>query len=178
MADIDRIRSKIKADPRFKKIRSIVKTNRVFNFSVVDYQEEAARMFKMRRFRDLDTDSATFIRDLNKAYSQDLSYRSRMTEMYVACNSARGYLNRLLSAFYDYAIMEYYSDLKSVGTAEERKRFLSSILRTQQDLIQSYDMVCEELDFYMKDIDKCGFGATSMANTQVMLSKNGGRESL
>lgn len=178
MADMDRIRSKIKADPRFKKIRSIVKTNQMFRFSVQDYRSEAANMFRLRRFRDLDTDSVSFIKDLNKAYSQDLSYRSRMTEMYVACNSARGLLNRLLTAFYDYAIIEYYADLKSVGTAEERKRFLSSILRTQQDLISEYDLMCEELDFYMKDIDKCGFGATSMANTQVMLSKNGGRESI
>ena len=126
MADMDRIRSKIKADPRFKKIRSIVKTNQMFSFSINDYRSEAANMFRLRRFRDLDTDSVSFIKDLNKAYAQDLSYRSRMTEMYVACNSARGLLNRLLTAFYDYAIIEYYADLKSVGTAEERKRLLWS----------------------------------------------------
>lgn len=176
--DLARLKSKIKADSRFKKLKNVYHTNKVFDLPIDSYRADMQGLFKLRKFRDLDTRSPTFIQDLNEAYALDLSYRSRMTETIAAFNDARMYMDRLVDAFTDYVYSAYANDLKIVGAAKERERFIATIMRPMLDYKAQLERACAEIDLYIKDIDKAGFGATSMANTQVMMTKNGGRDSL
>lgn len=176
--DLSRLRAKIKADSRYKKLKSVYTTNKAFDLPIDSFRADMQGLFKLRKFRDLDTRSPTFIQSLNEAYVQDLSYRSRMTETFATFNNARMYMDRLVDAFSDYVHSAYSNDLKIVGAAKERERFVATMLRPMLDYKAQLERACAEIELYVKDIDKAGFGATSMANAQVMLSKNGGRDSM
>lgn len=178
MDDISRLRSKIKLNPRYKKFAALVRTERMFDIPFEKYRADIRNLFALRKFRSLDTSKPTFIHDLNTAYVQDLSYRSTMTEMLATATAARIRMTRLLDALEFYLHSKYAQDLKAVGAAKERERFIMSVLRKHYDFLSNVEILISEIDLYIKDIDKSGFGATSMANTQVILSKNGGRESL
>lgn len=162
MDDLERIRKKIRRDTRFKSIRTIYKTNTLFQITVDEYRKEIRDMFRIRQFRSLSVRSPQVLNKLAEAIVQDQSYRSRMTELLSQVHTARKTLIDMLSHFHDYALAEYGRDLKMLGAAKERSAFLNDVLSTYHSYCEDLDNLMLEIDTYIKDIDKAGYAAKNL----------------
>ena len=172
MDDLSRIRIKVKDDKRYKKLRSIYKTNALFQQPLSEYQDEARKLFKMRKVRTLNVSADP--NELNKVAEsiiQDQSYRSRMTEILTHVHAASKLLNDMLERFQDYAAVTYAKDLKAVGAAKERERCIRNIMAEYYRYADQLEMLKEELDLYIKDIDKCGFAYRALVDTMNIINQ-------
>ncbi len=165
MDDLKRLRPQAKEEKRHKKLRDIYKTNSIFQLPIGEYQEEARRLFKMRKVRTLNISDPTALNKVAESIIQDQSYRSRMIEIYTNVNAASKLLNDMLERFQDYVSVTYAKDLKVVGAAKERERCVRNIMVEYYRYADQLDMLKEELDLYIKDIDKCGFSYRALVDT-------------
>ncbi|QYW03134.1 hypothetical protein pEaSNUABM14_00174 [Erwinia phage pEa_SNUABM_14] len=165
MDDLKRIRLKIKDDKRYKKVRDIFKTNDLFQLPLAEYQEEARKLFKMRKIRTLNISDTNALSKVAESIIQDQAYRSRMTEILTTIHSASKLLNDMLERFQDYASVTYAKDLKAVGAAKERERCVRNVMVEYYRYADNLETVVAELDLYIKDIDKCGFAYRALVDT-------------
>ena len=131
-------------------------------------------MFKMRKFRQLNVDDPKFTRRFAESIIQDQSYRSRMTEMLTQCYASKRALDRLLDVFHDYAIVEFAKDLRVLGTQKERDALINTLLNRFQKYTSSLDAFIQEVDYYVKDIDKAGYTAKNIAEVYAIVFKKEG----
>lgn len=172
MDDLKRIRLKVKEDKRYKKLRDIYKTNDIFQLPIAEYQEEARKLFKMRKVRTLNVSSdPNALNKVAESIIQDQSYRSRMTEILTQLHASSKLLNDMLERFQDYASVTYAKDLKAVGAAKERERCIRNIMAEYYTYADKLDMVKEEIDLYIKDIDKCGFAYRALVDTMNIINQ-------
>ncbi|AXG67212.1 hypothetical protein MPK70_gp171 [Erwinia phage pEa_SNUABM_33] len=171
MDDLKRIRLKVKNDKRYKKLRDIYKTNDIFQQPLAELQDEARKLFKMRKVRTLNISDPTALNKLAESIIQDQSYRSRMTEILTHIHTASKLLNDMLERFQDYATVTYAKDLKAVGAAKERERCIRNIMAEYYRYADSLDLLKEELDLYIKDIDKCGFAFKALVDTMNIINQ-------
>lgn len=171
MDDLKRIRLKVKEDKRYKNVRNIYKTNALFQMPLAEYQEEARKLFKMRKVRTLNVSDVNALNKVAESIIQDQSYRSRMTEIYTHVGTALKLLNDMLDRFQDYASVQYAKDLKAVGAAKERERCIRNIMAEYYRYADNLSMLKEELDLYIKDIDKCGFAYKSLVDTLGLINQ-------
>lgn len=171
MDDLKRIRLKVKNDKRYKKLRDIYKTNDIFQQPLAELQDEARKLFKMRKVRTLNISDPTALNKLAESIIQDQSYRSRMAEILTHIHTASKLLNDMLERFQDYATVTYAKDLKAVGAAKERERCIRNIMAEYYRYADSLDLLKEELDLYIKDIDKCGFAFKALVDTMNIINQ-------
>ena len=171
MDDLKRIRLKVKNDKRYKKLRDIYKTNDIFQQPLAELQDEARKLFKMRKVRTLNVSDPTALNKLAESIIQDQSYRSRMTEILTHIHTASKLLNDMLERFQDYATVTYAKDLKAVGAAKERERCIRNIMAEYYRYADSLELLKEELDLYIKDIDKCGFAFKALVDTMNIINQ-------
>lgn len=169
MDDLTRIKKKIKGCKRYKALHQVFTTSSLFKVTVDEYRSEIRNLFKTRRFRALSTTSTNFDRDFQAAIIQDQSYRSRMVEITAEVGRARRALDNHIEKFIEYAAVTFASDLKAVGAAKERERFLNSIARRYVDYGAELQNLAEEIDFYVKDIDKAGYAAKNLVEVLSIL---------
>lgn len=172
MNDLKRIRVKIKDDKRYRSVRSIFKTNGLFQLPLDEYSQEVRNLFKMRKVRSLTLDATP--KSLNKlaeSIVQDQSYRSRMTEILATVKNANKHLTDLLERFQDYATVTYAKDLKIVGAAKERERAVKNVMAEYYTYNDRLNLLIEEIEIYIKDIDKAGFAFKSMVDTLHILNQ-------
>lgn len=174
MSDLDRVKTKIKSSRRFKGMLSLFETDERFSIPVDGYVSEVRTMFKMRKFRNLDVNDPKFTRKFAESIIQDQSYRSRMTEILTQCYASKRALDRLLDVFYDYAIVEFAKDLRILSTAKERESLINTILNRFQKYTISLDALIQEIDYYVKDIDKAGYTAKNIAEVYAIVFKKEG----
>lgn len=170
MDDLTRIRKKIRKDKRFKSIKSIYKTNPLFQVTIDEYRDEIRTMFKIRIFRSLNTKSPNILNKLAEALVQDQSFRSRMTEILSQLVMAKKSLNDMAERFFDYASTEYARDLKAIGAAKERSSFVRDVLSEYFTYCENLDNLMMEIDIYVKDIDKAGYTAKNLIEVVDMLT--------
>ncbi|UAW53284.1 hypothetical protein pEaSNUABM30_00166 [Erwinia phage pEa_SNUABM_30] len=171
MDDLKRIRIKVKNDKRYKKLRDIYKTNDIFQQPLAELQEEARRLFKMRKVRTLNISDPQALNKVAESIIQDQSYRSRMTEIMTHIHTASKLLNDMLERFQDYASVTYAKDLKAVGAAKERERCVRNIMAEYYRYADQLELLKEELDLYIKDIDKCGFAYRALVDTMNIINQ-------
>lgn len=171
MDDLKRIRIKVKSDARYKKLRDIYKTNALFQMPLTEYQDEARKLFKMRKVRTLNISDPHALNKLAESIIQDQSYRSRMTEIITHIHTASKLLNDMLERFQDYASVTYAKDLKAVGAAKERERCIRNIMAEYYRYADGLELLKEELDLYIKDIDKCGFAYKALVDTMGLINQ-------
>lgn len=166
MDDLKRIRLKIKDDKRYKNVRKIFNTNSLFQLPLDEYQDEVRNLFKMRKVRSLTLDaSPKSLNKLAESIVQDQSYRSRMTEVLATVKNAAKHLGDMLDRFQDYATVTYARDLKAVGAAKERERTVKNVMAEYYRYQDGLTLLIEEIELYIKDIDKAGFAFKSMVDT-------------
>ncbi|QQO90317.1 hypothetical protein pEaSNUABM5_00175 [Erwinia phage pEa_SNUABM_5] len=166
MDDSKRIRLKIKEDKRYKNVRKIFKTNNLFQLPLAELQQEVRDLFRMRKVRSLTLSaSQKSLNDLAESVVQDQSYRSRMTEILANVKNASKHLNDMLERFQDYASVEYARDLKAVGAAKERERAIRNVMAEYYRYSDELSLLIDEIELYIKDIDKAGFAFKSMVDT-------------
>ncbi|QZE58732.1 hypothetical protein pEaSNUABM28_00175 [Erwinia phage pEa_SNUABM_28] len=172
MDDLKRIRLKVKEDKRYKKLRDIYKTNDLFQLPLAEYQDEARQLFKIRKVRTLNVSGdPNALNKVAESIIQDQSYRSRMTEIMTHVHAASKLLNDMLERFQDYASVTYAKDLKAVGAAKERERCVRNIMAEYYRYADQLDLLKEELDLYIKDIDKCGFAYRALVDTMSLINQ-------
>ncbi|QZE56032.1 hypothetical protein pEaSNUABM52_00174 [Erwinia phage pEp_SNUABM_52] len=171
MDDLKRIRLKVRANKRYAKLRDIYKTNSLFQMPLGEYQEEARKLFKMRKVRTLNISDPNALSKVAESIIQDQSYRSRMTEIITHVSAASKLLKDMLERFQDYASVEYAKDLKSIGAAKERERCIRNIMAEYYRYADQLQMLLEELDLYIKDIDKCGFAYRALVDTLGLINQ-------
>ena len=171
MDDLKRIRLKVKNDKRYKKLRDIYKTNDIFQQPLAELQDEARKLFKMRKVRTLNISDPSALNKLAESIIQDQSYRSRMTEILTNIHTASKLLNDMLERFQDYASVTYAKDLKAVGAAKERERCVRNIMAEYYRYADQLELLKEELDLYIKDIDKCGFAYRALVDTMNIINQ-------
>ncbi|QZE56368.1 hypothetical protein pEaSNUABM40_00172 [Erwinia phage pEa_SNUABM_40] len=171
MDDLKRIRLKVKNDKRYKKLRDIYKTNDIFQQPLAELQDEARKLFKMRKVRTLNVSDPNSLNKVAESIIQDQSYRSRMTEILTHIHTASKLLNDMLERFQDYASVTYAKDLKAVGAAKERERCVRNIMAEYYRYADQLGMLKEELDLYIKDIDKCGFAYRALVDTMSLINQ-------
>ena len=171
MDDLKRIRVKVKADSRYKKLRDIYKTNAIFQMPLAEFQEEARKLFKMRKVRTLNVSDPNALNKIAESIIQDQSYRSRMTEIMTHIHTASKLLNDMLERFQDYASVTYAKDLKAVGAAKERERCVRNIMAEYYRYADNLEQLKDELDLYIKDIDKTGFAYRALVDTMNLITQ-------
>ncbi|QZE57044.1 hypothetical protein MPK67_gp171 [Erwinia phage pEa_SNUABM_32] len=171
MDDLKRIRIKVKNDKRYKKLRDIYKTNDIFQQPLAELQDEARKLFKMRKVRTLNISDPQALNKVAESIIQDQSYRSRMTEIMTHIHTASKLLNDMLERFQDYASVTYAKDLKAVGAAKERERCVRNIMAEYYRYADQLELLKEELDLYIKDIDKCGFAYRALVDTMNIINQ-------
>lgn len=171
MDDLKRIRLKVKNDKRYKKLRDIYKTNDIFQQPLAELQDEARKLFKMRKVRTLNISDPNALNKLAESIIQDQSYRSRMTEILTNVHTASKLLNDMLERFQDYASVTYAKDLKAVGAAKERERCIRNIMAEYYRYADSLEQLKDEIDLYIKDIDKCGFAFKALVDTMNIINQ-------
>ena len=174
LTDVERLRKKIKRDPKYQAIANVFQTDERFQIPVEGYVTEVRTMFKMRKFRSLDVNSPTFMRRFAEAIIQDQSYRSRMTEMLTQCFAAKRSLDRMLDIFGDYVLVEYSPELKMMSTAKERDAFIKGMTRRFEKYSAAIDGFLQEVEYYVKDIDKAGYSAKNIAEVYAIVFKKEG----
>lgn len=174
MDDIERIKKKIKSSKRYKSLRSTFTTSPVFQVTIDEYRNEIRSLFTTRRFRSLNPGGSDFDAKFLAAITQDQSTRSRMTEILAEVSAARRELNTLVEKFQEYAMVAYVDDLKAVGAAKERERFLNMIVRSILNYGSDLNNLAEEIDFYVKDIDKAGYAAKNLVEMMSVLYRRDG----
>ncbi len=171
MDDLKRIRLKVKEDKRYKHLRSIYKTNDLFQLPLAEYQDEARKLFKMRKIRTLNIRDTHALNKVAESIVEDQAYRSRMTEILTSILSASKLLNDLLERFQDYAAVTYAKDLKSVGAAKERERCIRNIMAEYYRYADQLELLISEIDLYIKDIDKSGFSYRALVDTLELINQ-------
>lgn len=172
MNDSKRIRLKIKEDKRYKNVRKIFKTNNLFQLPLAELQQEVRDLFKMRKVRSLTLSaSPKALNSLAESIVQDQSYRSRMTEILATVKNASKHLSDMLERFQDYAAVEYARDLKAVGAAKERERAVRNVMAEYYRYSDELTLLIDEIELYIKDIDKAGFAFKSMVDTLHILNQ-------
>ncbi|WOL24408.1 hypothetical protein fHeYen902_062c [Yersinia phage fHe-Yen9-02] len=169
--DISRLTKKVKSDERYKRIRKLYKTNPLFQLTVDEYRTECQQMFRMRKIRTLNIDHPNALNKLANSVIEDQAYRSRMTEIYVQTNSAIKALADMLERFQDYATVTYSRDLKALGAAKERERMVRNIMAEYYRYSDNLTLLKEEIDFYLKDIDKAGFAFKSLTEILALIER-------
>ena len=174
ISDLERVKSKIKGCKRYKGMIDIMETDERFQIPVGGYTNEIRTMFKMRKFRSLNVNDPVFTRKFAESIIQDQSYRSRITEMLTQCYAAKRALDRLVSIFYDYAIVEFNKDLRILSTQKERDSLLKTLLNRFNKYVEELDTFIQEADYYVKDIDKAGYSAKNIAEVYAIVFKREG----
>lgn len=172
MDDLKRLRTKIIDDKRYKSVKKLFKTSDLFQLPVAEYRTEVRDLFKMLKFRSLTVNgSDKSLNKLAEAIVQNQSYRSRMTEIYAHLTESTRTLDQLLERFQDYALVTYARDLKAVGAAKERNAAIRAVMETYYKYAQEARLLMEEIDLYLKDIDKAGFAAKGLVDTLALISQ-------
>lgn len=172
--DIKRIRLKIKDDKRYKRLRDIYKTSTLFQLTVPEYTKEVRQLFQIRGFRTFNVNGTNSLSKLASLIVEDQSYRSRMIEIYATVCSAIKSLDDMLSRFQDYATVTYARDLKAVGAAKERERMVRNVMSEYYKYKDDLELLRDEIDLYVKDIDKAGFALKNLVETLALIERREG----
>lgn len=171
MDNYTRLKKKIRSDERYKGVRKLFKTSEIFQLPLDEYRTEVRGLFKLRKIRSLSVNGSKALDRLAEAIVQDQSYRSRMTEIQAHLTESHRTLHDLLERFHHYATAEYARDLKAMGALKERSSAIVAILDPYLKYAQNTKLLMEEIDTYIKDIDKAGFAFKSLVDTLGLLTQ-------
>ena len=150
-----------------------------FNLPIDDWREEARLLHKQRTVKNLNPSSATFARQLANAVVNETAVRSRLTEMLAQTTNVSRLLKDYLSAVEGYLITNYASELSSVlKTVKDRERFVEVYMREYWKLLAGMENFLAELQFYVTDIDKAGYGTRVISDVFIAVFKAEGRVDL
>ena len=176
LAPEDRLRSKLQKDARFKNFCNIVDVDTKLDLPLADWRTESRLLHRSRKVSKLSAGSSRFGRNLIEAVTQENAARSRMTEMLVEATRVNKLYSRYISALTDYFSVEYAQDLASVcKTLKERERFTTVFLEDYIDYQQDVEDFISELQFYITDIDKAGYGIKAMSEVFTAIFRAEGR---
>lgn len=171
MTEIERFKKKIRQDKRYRGVRNLFKTSEIFQLPLDEYRSEVRSLFKLRKIRSFTISGTKSMDKLAESIVQDQSFRSRMTEIYAHLSESSRTLQDLLKRFHDYAVIEYARDLKVFGAAADRTAAIKSVLEPYLKYSDESRLLMEEIDMYLKDIDKAGFAFKSLVETLSLISQ-------
>ena len=164
-------------DKRMKSLSRLVSAaSGRFNLPIDEWCEEARLLHKQRTVKLLKASDAKFARKLAEAVINETAVRSRLTEMLAQTTTVSRLLKDYLVACEDYLSTEYNQELASVlRTVKDRERFINVYMRSYWKLLASMDNFIAEVQYYVTDIDKAGYGTRVISDVFIAVFKAEGR---
>jgi hypothetical protein len=164
---------KILEDSRYKKFKQNFETADYYNLPFKSIEDELMLLHSTRPSRKLKDlkHSPGYIEHVLNAILTDLSNRSRFTEILVACINAEHRLKDGLQALTDYLQVEYATELSKWRTKDERKAFLSVVLRPFYRYLDQVQLMKTKLELIISDIDKAGYFLKDSIQALELISK-------
>ena len=172
--EVKRIKRKIKKDDRFKALKENLDSER-FNIPFDTWRKELKFNHSQRTLTKLKTSDPKFGKKVIKSTQREMSTRSRCVEMKVMCTQIERSMKSALDYFEDYLLLEYSVELKHFGTVKERQKFVQGLLRPFQEYLDKVISMNAEIQVYIDDIDKAGYGLKAMVDVFVTIFKTEGR---
>lgn len=160
-------------DSRYKKFKRNFETSDYFNLPFKTIEDELSLLHSTRPSRKLKElkHSPGYIEHVLNALMTDLSNRSRFTEILVACINAEHRLKDGLQALTDYIQVEYATELSRWRTKDERKSFLTVVLRPFYRYLDQVQLLKMKLELIIADIDKAGYFLKDAIQALELISK-------
>lgn len=166
-------RRQIQEDKRFKRFKHNFEQADYFNLNIQELEDELTFLHNNRPVRTLKDlkQSAGYTQHILNAVLTDQAYRSRFTEMMVACVNAEKRLQDGLQALIDYLQIEYATELSCWRTKDERRAFLTSVLRPCYKYLDQVNALHVKLELVITDIDKAGFALKNSIQALELVTK-------
>lgn len=154
---IELAKRRIRQDPKYKRLKRALEELPVFRVPLEEITDELKFIQSSRKIRALRVSNPKFHTELIEAVLLDQSNRSRITEILIDCTAARSSIDRAITSFKDYALIEYCDLLKMFSTKAERLTFVEGVLRTFITFIQRIEELERKCRYVIEDIDKAGY---------------------
>ena len=149
-------------DKRMLRLKDSFDTLPEYRMDFRDLHEELDTMMSTRPIRSLNT-KGNFIDNITEAMLTDQQYRSRVTEIMMACVKTEKKLGRSIDQIGDYLRTEYHSQIMAVfRTKADRVTFTDHILRKYINYLDKVDELKQRCMLLTTDIDKAGYAFKGM----------------
>ena len=172
----ERLLAKFDKDPRVQSFRTIVGVDKKLDLPLETWRGESRTLHRTRTVSKLTPSSAKLGRNIISAVVTENAARSRMTEMLVEASRVNRLYLRYLDALTDYLSVEYGTELSALcKTIKERERFVTVYLEDYISYRQDVEDFITELQYYITDIDKAGYGIKAMSEVFTAVFRAEGR---
>jgi hypothetical protein len=171
---VSRFRLHIKKDPKWIKLRNMVKT--AYNPKFDLYLEEMKALHKSRSSRLLSSDGTPTGKKVANAASKDMAVRSRCVEMCIEIAQIRNWLAIYMNTFQRYVEAEHTEWFKNnrVTTITAQRNIVQVLLGNAQQQLDKLDTVTEIADMIIKDCDQSGYGTKAVLDALAIATRREG----
>ena len=164
----------VKADPKFKKYRNILKTTRS-RLSIEEGIDEIFALHSGRLARRLYGKSQFSPKSILEATAQDLSARSRIAEIRQKTSVQASLLQGAINELHKYVRNNYRSEMRNLSNEASRRAALDAITSSGIELITETETLISTADMVIKDIDQSSHSIRHMISVLDLLSETKGR---
>lgn len=167
----------IRDDPVYLKFKAVVIAVQT-DTSPEKTRDEAMTLMRTRISRTLmgKRPSAEKLQDCSM---QEMSFRSRLTELRAQLFVHNDILTRALAGTRSHIISSYAGPMRSIHSNEgERKAFLSKVLNKGLELQSEIESAAATIDMFITDIDKGGYNLRNSIDLLKILLGRPGQDSV
>lgn len=170
-AQDDQVRSLLRKDTRYKRLKSTFDTSDLFQIPFDEYKDELKMLHKTRMIHKLSPGHPNFVKNLTEAAIKDTTNRHRYSEILVSATEAHVSLGKMIEAFESYFLVRYSQDMKHIRTKEERKAFIKAVMNKFHEYLNDTHELITILKIYLEDIDKASFTVKHLIDAFQILAK-------
>lgn len=147
----------IRKDERVLRLKDAFRSLPEYRMNFQVLHEELEVMMNTRPLRSLQR-KKNFLENIVESMMTDQQYRTRITEILLACVKTEKNLARSLSQIKDYLKTRYYTQIYSVFRAKaDRDSFIDHVLSQYSMYIDKVDELKQRCNLCISDIDKAGY---------------------
>ena len=175
-AQLNALRRIISSDKRFVSFKDLVDCDNRFSLPIDEWRTEANLLHGQRQVKKLSHKDPQFARKLIAAVTTEVGARSRLCEMLSRSITVNKLYKDYIEALKDHMSITYSQQLASaLKTAKEREQFVNKILSRYSRQRLEIECFVDELNIYIQDIDKAGYGVKAMADVFIAVFRAEGR---
>lgn len=152
------IRKLIRRDKRLSDLEDRFNNLPYYQINGKELHAEIKRIHMVRKTRQLNRKSKTFVGDITESLIDDQAHRSRLTEILMECVKIIRNLENTLESIEGHLLLEYSELLSEIRTKSERESFIHhNILKEYFKHIEKVERIKQVAEFVIVDIDKAGY---------------------
>lgn len=169
--DIDHLVRRINKDERIKRLHKAFGELPQYNLPDKEMIEEIQDLHTLRKTRQLNRKSKSFVTDIIEAMLDDGSKRSRLVEITSVCFKTIHQLRNALDDLEGYILYTYGSQMNQLRTKNEREQFVyHHILKPFHKYVKKIERVYESAKLVIEDIDKAGYNYRNLVEAVKLLT--------